>query len=191
MGEADFKHQIVSASRLLHNIGLVSGASGNISIRSVKRIFITPSGVHKGMLTPEDISVINPEGVHISGPAPTTELLLHMEIYKRDESARAIVHAHPPWTLAMDMAGRQIDASLLAEAALFLKNIPVVKYYPPGTAELAEAVGKEIDKGPVQILSRHGAVSRGESLVKALEYIEYLEQSAKVQVLGNLLGQIG
>jgi len=181
------KEQIANACHLLHSIGLVCGASGNISIRVKDKILLTPSGRHKAIVTPKEITTIDMEGNILEGDKPTSEMPMHLAIYKKRKDINAIVHAHPPWTLSVTLAGRMLDSNMLVESALFLKNIPVIGYYPPGSKELASAVAAKANDACVMVLSKHGAISYAPTLDKAIEYMEYLEHLAKIQVLTNLV----
>jgi len=181
------KEQIANACHLLHSIGLVCGASGNISVRVKDKILLTPSGRHKALVTTKEITTIDIEGNLLEGNKPTSEMPMHLAIYKERNDINAVVHAHPPWTLSISLAGHKLDPNLLVESALFLKNIPVIEHFPPGSKELANAVASKVKNACVIVLSKHGAVSFAPTLDKAIEYMEYLEHLAKVQVLTNLI----
>ena len=181
------KEKIANACHLLHSIGLICGASGNISIRVKDKILLTPSGRNKALVTPEEITTTDIKGNLLEGSKPTSELPMHLAIYKTCKDVNAIVHAHPPWTLSVTMAGMALEPNLLVESALFLKNIPLIEYFPPGSKELATAVASRAKDSCVMVLLRHGAVSYAPTLDKAIEYMEYLEHLAKVHILSNIL----
>jgi len=181
------KETIANACHLLHATGLVCGASGNISIRVQDKILLTPSGRHKALVTPEEITTVDIKGNLLEGNRPTSEMPMHLAIYKERNDINAVVHAHPPWTLSVSLAGHKLDPNLLVESALFLKNIPIVEHFPPGSKELANAVASKANDACVIVLSKHGAVSFASTLDKAIEYMEYLEHLAKVQLLSNIL----
>ncbi len=183
----EIKEKIANACHLLHSIGLVCGASGNISIRVDDKVFLTPSGRHKALISPQEIVTVGIDGKVLDGGKPTSELPMHLAIYRNCKEINAIVHAHPPWTLSVNLSGKELDPNLLVETSLFLKRIPVIQYFPPGSKELAEAVASVAPNACTIILSKHGAVSYAQSLEKAIEYMEYLEHLAKVHVLTNIM----
>ncbi len=188
MQEYKIKEKISHACHLLHSIRLVCGASGNISVRYKNKIFLTPTGRHKGFVTPEEIVTLDIEGNIIEGKGkPSCELPMHLAIYKTCKDVQAIVHAHPPWVLSLDLANKKIDPSILVETAIFFKKIPIVEYFPPGSKELAQAVSAEAQKAPIIILSKHGAISYADHLERAIEYMEYLEHAAQIHTLTNIM----
>lgn len=182
---------IVSICRRLYEKGLIAGADGNVSAKDPVsgKIFITPSGVHKGFLCADDLLVVQANGELIEGKGrPSSELSMHLGIYRADPSAMAVVHTHPPWTMALSLSGRGLLPHSMIEAAILLGHVVEVPFLPPGTQELANAVVAAIKNGPVQILAHHGAISRGATLQQAFELMECLEHNAKIQAFSHLLG---
>lgn len=183
--------EIVIVCRRLYEKGLIAGADGNVSAKDPVsgNILITPSGVHKGFLCADDLLCIRPDGEVLAGKGrPSSELSMHLGIYRADEDAKAVVHTHPPWTMALSLSGRGLLPHSMIEARMLLAHVVEVPFFPPGTQELANAVVSAIKSGPVQILSHHGAVSRGASLQQAFELMECLEHNARIQALSHILG---
>lgn len=185
------EEQIPVICRHLYEKGLLAGADGNVSVRTGDAVITTPAGAHKGFLQPEHLVATDIDGQVIRGDGrPSSELGMHLAIYEADPGCRAIIHTHAPYALALSMAGMGFDSEKLAETALLLGDVAEVPFQPPGSLELAEAVAVYIDRGPVQILERHGAVSRGPGLMKAFQLMECLEHNARILVMAQLLRNI-
>ncbi len=178
---------LVKGAKKLTKLGLITGSEGNVSLRQGEKIFTTPTGVLKDDLAPEDIVVVDPEGRCLSGGKPSSELLMHLNIYRRRKEIKAVVHAHPPFTLALDLAGYAFDEFYLVEAALFLKKIAVVPFALPGTPDLPNQMEPYLDQTNVFVLSRHGAVTLGKDLEQALNLMCILEQVSRVTWLAKTL----
>ncbi len=178
---------LVKGAKKLTKLGLITGSEGNVSLRQGEKIFTTPTGVLKDDLAPEDIVVVDPEGRCLSGGKPSSELLMHLNIYRRRGEIKAVVHAHPPFTLALDLAGYAFDEFYLIEAALFLKKIAVVPFALPGTPDLPKQMEPYLDQTNVFVLSRHGAVTLGKDLEQALNLMCILEQVSRVTWLAKTL----
>ncbi len=182
--------QILVICRQLYQKGLLAGADGNVSVKAEEnRVITTPSGAHKGFMTLEQLVVTDLEGNVVRGEGrPSSELAMHLAVYAADPACRAIVHTHAPYALALSLSGRRFAAERLAETEILLGEVVEVPFRPPGTVELAKAVASSVHKGPVQILERHGAVSRGKTLMEAFQLMECLEHNARILVMAALLG---
>ncbi len=187
--EDHLKEQIIVICRQLYEKGLLAGADGNVSAKAPgNRIIATPSGAHKGFMDRNQLVITDHSGTVIQGDArPSSELGMHIAVYKADPACRAIIHTHAPYALALSMSGHGFDASRLAETSILLGDVEEVPFQPPGSPELAEAVAACISRGPAQILERHGAVSRGRSLLEAFQIMECLEHNARILVFSELL----
>ncbi len=186
------KRQITMVCRLLHEKGLIAGADGNVSVKAGPEgpIVITPGGLHKGLIREQDLVLIDLSGKVIEGhKRPSSEVSMHLNIYSAAPQTRAVVHAHPPFTLALSLAGHDFSAHLLAEGQMILGDIPVVGYYPPGSDALANAVGKAARSRVCStVLERHGAVTWASGLIEALSLMECLEHNSKITTLVRGLG---
>jgi len=191
--DSGFRSEVIKVCRQLYNKGLIAAADGNVSVRlSGGDILITPGGVHKGFLREEDLVMLDSEGRIFKGQEghhPSSELAMHMAIYRQDPGTMAIVHTHPPWTLALSLSGYQLLPHLLIEGLMFLGDVSIVPFEMPGTKALARAVVAVSHKGPVQILAHHGAVTRGPTLWKAFELMECLEHTCRITALAKMLGE--
>ncbi len=166
---------------------LLTGPEGNLSLKLKEKIYITPSNVFKEKLRPEDITVLDPSGKVIEGRTPSSEAALHLRVYENRPEVGAIIHAHPPYTLALSLAGEDFSQAFLAETVLYLGEIGVVPFLPPGSKELAEAVAQAAKDKEVLVLERHGAVALGRDLAQAFTRLLILEKTAQILYLAKSL----
>lgn len=177
------KSKIVSICRKLNQKNYLASADGNVSYRiSDRQILITPSGVNKSEMEPSQIALMTSQNQILEG-MPSSERLMHLEIFKRCPKAKAVVHAHPPiaiaWTIAQPNL-RELPAECMSELILAVGRIPIIPYARPGTAEMGEALASYLPQHRVMILARHGALSWGEDLDEAYNGMERLEHSAQI-----------
>ncbi|PXF57406.1 MAG: class II aldolase family protein [Deltaproteobacteria bacterium] len=189
--DSDLRPEVIKVCRQLYNKGLIAAADGNVSVRlSGGDVLITPSGMHKGFLNESDLVVVDSEGHVLNGSGrPSSELVMHTAIYRQDPVTTAVVHTHPPWTLALSLSDNELLPHLLIEGKMFLGEVTTVPFEMPGTEDLARAVVGALHKGPAQILAHHGAVTRGPSLWKAFELMECLEHTSRITALAKMLGE--
>ncbi len=193
--EAEIRAEIVAYGQLLYTQGLVSGASGNISARlDAHRILVTPSGCHKGMLTPSDLVVFDTESGQVvsEGTAkPSSEFRMHTYIYAQQPEAGAVIHAHPPYAVALSVADVSLEKIILPETVLALGTIADCGYATPTTNDVVAAIKMPVQSGATAlILARHGSVTIGKSLHEAFCRLETVEYLAKVIAVAESLGEI-
>ena len=183
--------EIVTVCERLHARNMLAAADGNISFRvSDDEILITPSGIAKAFMDPDQMAVINLKGEIISGK-PSTERLMHLEIYKSSPLARAVVHAHPPTAIAWSIAKpdlSKLPSDCLSEVILATGDIPFVPYARPGTEQMGLALKSFLPKHRALILRAHGAVTWGEDLDEAYRGMERIEHSAQILMTAQQLG---
>lgn len=193
LSERAARETIVEIARRLHARGWLAAADGNISLRlSADNILITPSGVHKGFITAEEICRITIDNRVLEGK-PSSERLMHLAVYRHAPKAVAVVHAHPPvataWTIAHPEM-KELPADCLSEVILAAGRIPFVPYAQPGTQQMGDHLVPFLPDCRLMILARHGAIAWGESLSEAYNGIERLEHAsvtlAHAQTLGGL-----
>lgn len=189
MDAARARAEIVEVGRRLYARGLVSASEGNVSVRLGDTLLVTPPGVCKGFLAPEALVETDLEGRARPGHPASSEVLMHAAVYRRRPDVRAVVHAHPPVATGFAVAGIALDRPLIAEAVLSLGGVPVAPYGMPSTPELAEAVAEAACRAHALLLANHGALTVGETLARAWERMETLEQLARVSLVARLLGQ--
>ncbi len=185
----EIRAEIVEVGRRLYARGLISGNEGNISVLHQDVVHITPAGVCKGFLTPDMIVEANLDGRKLAGRLNvSSEAMMHTAIYARRSDVTAVVHAHPPTATGFAVAGIPLDRPLIAEAVVALGPVPIIPYGTPSTRELSENVGAAICDAHGLLLANHGALAVGDSLSRAWERMETIEQLAKITLTSRLLG---
>ncbi len=185
-------HEIVLCCRRLWQGGLIAGQDGNVSVRHAPgRLLVTPRGLLKSELTPEDIVEVDLEGRHLGGSRmASTELDLHLRVYRRRPDCGAVVHAHPPMATAFAVVGEGIPGNVLPEVAVLMGEVPLVPYATTGTPALGDAVEPFLEGHDAVLLANHGAVAWGASLATARIRMESLEHAARILAAARCLGPI-
>ncbi len=188
------KEKIVWASRVLFERGLIEIYDGNVSYRfSEEYYIITPSHIAKNALTIDDLVVVyfNDRWVNVKGLRPSVEFKMHKLIYQKFKNAKAVVHAHNPYVVALTEIIPNIDEALMeatGETKYYIPDgISIVPRLPPGSLELAQAVAESL-KGPnsLAILKGHGVVGVGETIEDALHRVLVAERNAKIVYIESL-----
>jgi L-fuculose-phosphate aldolase len=189
--EEQLRADIVEAGRRMYARGYVASNDGNISARvDERRLITTPKSVSKGFMTPDMMVVVDYEGNKVSGDRDaSSELPMHLEIYRNRADVNAVVHAHPPLATGFAVAGIPLTRAVLAEVITTLGSIPIAEYGTPSTAELPEAVRKYIKAHDGMLLANHGAVTCGPSVLAAYYKMETIEHFAKISLVARLLGR--
>ena len=188
MSEAAIRGDIVEIGRRLYAKGLIAGNEGNISVRDGHRLYVTPGSVCKGFLAPDEIVTTDLEGRPEHGGHASSEIQMHVAVYRRRADVRAVVHAHPPAATGFAVAGLPLDRPVLAEPVVTLGPVPLVPFGTPSTSDLAELVATAIPAAHALLLANHGALTVGETLWRAWERMETLEQFARIALVARLLG---
>ncbi|MEZ4671478.1 MAG: class II aldolase/adducin family protein [Anaerolineae bacterium] len=197
MTEQELREQICLIGQLMHRGHYIDGKAGNISARlDQKRILITPSGLAKGFMSPEQLLIVDLEGTPIEGASnqtsmrPSTELRMHLECYRQRPDVGGVVHAHPVTAIALTIAGLNFTECLIPESVVLLGAVPILAYATPGSDENLEVVGKAIQDNDVLMLSHHGSLTVAKTVWDAYLLLETLEHDAciisKVQELGGV-----
>jgi L-fuculose-phosphate aldolase len=174
---------VCDACRRLHGRNLLAAADGNISLRlDDGRIAITPAGMNKYQLRPEDMAFVSLDGTVLSG-TPSSERSMHLAVYRRCPQARVVVHAHPPTAIAWTLAHpelTELPSDALPEVILAAGRIPLVPYARPGTDAMGTELQPFLPAHRLLLLARHGALAWGESLEEAVNGIERVEHAALI-----------
>lgn len=186
------RRDIVEAGRRVYNRNFVASNDGNISARiDERRVLITPSGVSKGYMKPEDLIVIDYEGNVLEGrKKPSSELFMHLRIYKDRPDVNGVVHAHPPKATGFAVAGIPLTQCVLPEVIVVLGGIPLAKYGTPGTDEFYEPVLKYLQDYDAFLLENHGALTIGAEVMSAYYKMETLEHFAHIALTAIQLGNL-
>lgn len=180
---------IVQAGRLLWDRELIGGTEGNISIRlSENRILCTPAGVSKGDLDADALVEIDLDGFPTGNGVASSEIGLHLAIYRGRPDCRAIVHAHPPHATALSLCGETVPAHLTVESDVVLGPVALAPFAMPGTPEVATSIEPFLAGHKAILLSHHGAVTLGSDLASALNRMETLDRMARLVCLTRGIG---
>src|SRR5262249_32729300 len=189
--ESQLRADIVEVGRRMYARGYTASNDGNISVRlGADRLLMTPKSVCKGFMTPDMMCITDLDGRKIQGARdPSSEMLMHLEVYRQRPDAQAVVHAHPPTATGFAVAGIPLDRAVLAEVLTTLGSIPIAEYATPSTRELPEAVRKYIKAHDGMLLANHGALTVGADLYSAYYKMETIEHFAKISLVARLLGR--
>jgi L-fuculose-phosphate aldolase len=192
--EWELKQTIIEIGRRLWTKGYVASNDGNITVRiGEDEILTTPTGVSKGFMTPDMIIKMDMDG-RVRSPGskhrPSSEVKMHMEVYRLREDVRAVVHAHPPYCTSFAVAGIPLNRCVLPEAILTLGAVPIAPYGTPSTAEIPDSVKPYIERSDAVLLANHGALTLGVDLFTAYHRMETLEHSASIVFLAIQLGNV-
>jgi L-fuculose-phosphate aldolase len=183
--------EIIRVGRKLWDRQYVEGNGGNISVRLGSRyVLCTPTLLSKGDLEPDDICLSDMEGKILVGRrARTSELLLHLEIYKANPQARAVLHCHPPYSTAFAITGTVPPNGLISEYEIFIGPAAVAPYETPGTQAFAETVLPYVKDHNTILLANHGIVCWSDTVTHAEWLVEVLESGCKTYLIAKQLGQ--
>jgi L-fuculose-phosphate aldolase len=189
--EEQLRADIVESGRRLYARGFVASNDGNISARlDDTRLITTPKSVSKGFMTPDMMVIVDYQGTKLAGHRePSSELPMHIEIYRNRPDVNAVVHAHPPLATGFAVAGIPLTRAVLAEVITTLGSIPIAEYGTPSTAELPDAVRKYIKAHDGMLLANHGAVTCGPDVMAAHHKMETIEHFATISLVARLLGR--
>lgn len=185
------RQELVSYGKRLLEEGLATGAGGNISAREDDVMLISPSGLSLADATAQQyvaVSITSGEILGANGLRPSSEVLMHLACYRRRPSIRAVVHTHPPYTIALTSSGHDLRP-MFADCIIYLgTNVPHLDYVTVTTPELAKAVEANLDGADCIILRNHGAITLGENLKQAFWRACTAEENAQIQLLATLAG---
>jgi L-fuculose-phosphate aldolase len=188
----DAAQNLVRLGKLLAERGLITGSSGNISAKlDHNHILVTSSGSHKGHLESADLVVVSPEGELMEGNGKaSSELAMHLFVYRSRPEVTACVHAHPPYATAFAVAGLPLEDAVLPEMMIAAGPVPLTQYAPPGTSAVPESIAEFIEDHDAFLLRNHGVLTIGRSLEEAGERMELVEHYARVLHLARQLGGV-
>jgi L-fuculose-phosphate aldolase len=187
--EKTARELIVKIGKLMYQKNLVAASDGNISIRLPDGVIATPTGVSKGMLEEDALVKLDLDGNILAGGCPpSSEIKMHLAVYRRCRDLRSVVHAHPPVASVFAAEGRALDAAYLSEFVMTVGCVPVVPYSPPGSEELARAVAEFCQDYNAALLRHHGAVTWADDPMRAYFLMESLERFAQTAMYSKLLG---
>lgn len=172
----------------VYSKGLVAASDGNLSVRlNDGTVLATPTGVSKGFMEPAQMVCMNLNGELIGDGRPSSEVKMHLEIYRQNPDIGAVVHTHAPYASMLAAMNEPLETAYLPEAVVMLGNVPVVEFALPGSDTLAEKVAPMARMFNGVLLENHGCVTWAEDLEKAYCLTEILEYCARMQLWQKLL----
>ena len=188
--EPQLRASIVEIGKCAWQKGWVASNDGNISCRLPgNRILCTPTGVSKGMMLVDDLIICDLEGTRLEGTRNrTSEINMHLTIYKMRPDINAVVHAHPPASTGFAVAGKALNRAVLPEVIVNLGCVPLAEYGLPGTPALTDGMMPYIPNYDAILMGNHGAVCYADELWKAYFRMETVEHTARIILNAEMLG---
>src|SRR4051812_43508425 len=192
VSEWKLKEQMCDIGRRIWIKGFCAGNEGNHSYRiGENRILCTPTGISKGNLKPDDICTVDMDGKQVAGTRKrTSEILLHLAIYKARPDVKAVIHSHPPHATAFAVAGVELPTCIHPEAEVFLGPVKTAKYVTPGDTRLGASIEPFIKESNTILLGNHGVVCYGPDLEDAYYKLEIVDAYARILLLTKQLGSV-
>jgi L-fuculose-phosphate aldolase len=189
MEESAARKLIIEIGKLLYDRSYVVSSDGNVSIRlDENTVLASPTMTCKGRMSETDLALTDMDGKALNDRKASSELAMHLLVYRMRPDVRAVCHAHPPHGTAFAVAGLAIDAPILSEVILTLGCVPLTDYGTPSTDELTEAMKPFVAHHNALLMANHGAVAYGADLWQAFDRLETLEHTAKIAILARALG---
>ena len=181
--------QLIDVCENIYDRQLVSGKSGNVSLRLGDYIAITPTLKSLNNLKEEDIVLVDMESNILTKGKPSSEVNMHLNVYKKRSDVNAIVHTHSPYVTGFAFSSKKLKK---LEGFGEIKNpyLPSIEYEKPGTIELANSVADNIEKENALILKKHGVICLGKNLKEAESLAVFIEESAKTQFISYMLNSV-
>ena len=192
INEYQLKQEICEIGRRVYSKGFAAANDGNISVRlNDRQILCTPTMVSKGFMKPDDLCKVDYEGKQIAGTRKrSSEILLHLSVYKHRPDVNAVVHCHPPHATAFAVAHEPIPKCILPEVEVFLGEVPIAVYETPGGQKFADTVVPYVKDCNTILLANHGTLTFGPTLEKAYWNSEIIDAYCKILILAKQLGRI-
>ncbi|MGC4117162.1 MAG: class II aldolase/adducin family protein [Myxococcales bacterium] len=188
--EAEHRADLIKVCQRLGALGLIGAGEGNVSIRlGPHRVLATPSGSNKALLQAHELVTTDPWGEKIAGrKGASSELFMHLAVYRARADVKAVVHAHPPTAVALTLAGISLTKAIMPEAVTALgAEIPTAPYATPSTPALAEGVATTLGRSDACLMERHGAIAVGRDVFEAMDRMETVERVAQVILRAHLM----
>jgi L-fuculose-phosphate aldolase len=186
------KEQFCDIGRRIWQRGFCAGNEGNHSFRlGPDRVLCTPTGISKGNLKPDDLCVVDMEGKQVAGSRKrTSEIMMHLTIYKLRDDVKAVIHSHPPHATAFAVAGVDLPTCIHPEAEVFLGPVHTAKYVTPGDQRLGESIAPYVKDSNTVLMGNHGVVCYGHDLENAYYKLEIVDAYSRILIMAKQLGSI-
>ncbi len=192
VNEYEIKKEICEIGKRIYNRGMVAANDGNISVKLNDNEFLcTPTGVSKGFMTTDYICKVDANGNVLQANGnfkPSSEIKMHMRVYKERPDVQSVVHAHPIYATSFAIAGIPLTQPIMPEAVIALGCVPIAEYGTPSTEEIPDAVSKYLQYYDAVLLANHGALTYSDSLLAAYHKMESLEFYAELLFKAKQLG---
>ena len=191
-GDYEAKKLLVHLGRRLYERGFVASNDGNISLKVADdEIWCTPTGVSKGYMDEDMMVKLDLDGNILKGTwKPSSEIKMHLRVYKENPEVGGVVHALPPISTAYACAGVPLKEPILAEAVVQLGEVPLAPYAVPGTEEVPESIAPFCRTHNACLLENHGALAWGPDALTALHRMESVEFYATTLLNTKLIGRM-
>src|SRR5215218_4943650 len=192
VSEFKLKEQMCDIGRRIWLKGFCAGNEGNHSYRiGTDRVLCTPTGISKGNLKPDDICTVDMEGKQVAGKRKrTSEILMHLAIYKARPDVKAVVHSHPPHATAFAIAGVELPTCIHPEAEVFLGAVKTARYVTPGDQRLGDSILPYVKDSNTILLQSHGVVCFHPDLEQTYYQLEIVDAYARILILAKQVGSI-
>jgi len=186
------RREICEVGRRVYQRGYVAANDGNISVRMQDdRILCTPTGVSKGFITEDMLAICDLDGQQVAGTMRiSSEIRMHLEIYKLRSDVYSVVHAHPPTATGFAVAGIELTQCVLPEVIVSLGGVPLADYGTPGGPDIVEPMKPLLKDYDAILMANHGAVTLGKDVMDAHFKMETVEHFAKIALVAHQLGQV-
>ena len=190
--ELEIKKEMCEIGQRVYNRGMVAANDGNFSVKlNDHEFFCTPTGVSKGFMTPEYICRVDDEGNGLEaneGFKPSSEVKMHMRVYRERPDVKAVVHAHPMYATTFAIAGIPLMEPIMPEAVIALGGVPLARYGTPSTVEVPDSIMPYLQKYDAVLLENHGALTYSDTLLNAYHKMESLEFYARLMYQAKMIG---
>lgn len=192
VSEWKIKEQLCDIGRRIWLKGFCAGNEGNHSYRiSEDRFLVTPTGISKGNLKPDDICLVDGAGKQLAGKRKrSSEFLMHAAIYKARPDVVAVIHSHPPHATAFAIAGVELPTCIHPEAEVFLGPVKMAKYVTPGDQRLADSIIPFVHESNTVLMGNHGVVCFDTDLEQCYYKLEIVDAYARILLLAKSLGSV-
>jgi L-fuculose-phosphate aldolase len=178
---AQAREELIRIGQAMWQRRMVAANDGNVSVRIGDRVLCTPTGVSKGFLTPDDLSVVDLDGTLVDGERqPSSELKMHLRVYELDPGVRAVVHAHPLYATMWAVKGEGLHCRMLPETVVAMPDVPLAPYATPSTHQVPDSITPLVPGHSACLLEQHGALTWGPDLMTAYLGMERLEYTAEL-----------
>ena len=186
------RREICEVGRRVYQRGYVAANDGNISVRMQDdRILCTPTGVSKGFITEDMLAICDLDGQQVAGTMRiSSEIRMHLEIYKLRPDIYSVVHAHPPTATGFAVAGIELTQCVLPEVIVSLGGVPLADYGTPGGPDIVEPMKPLLKDYDAILMANHGAVTLGKDVMDSHFKMETVEHFAKIALVAHQLGQV-